>query len=199
MAVTALVMFTLLIAMVMGVRVLIQVRRTGDTGVRGKTRTQSPLQRLGESLGAIGLLALGVVSPVTALAGLGPVVDSTPVALVGVVLAGVGIVATFAAQLAMGNSWRVGVDPDERTALITSGPFRFVRNPVTTTALLTCAGLILMVPGVVGVVGFVALVTANQLVIRLVEEPYLRRIHGSDYLHYAARVGRLVPGLGRLS
>ncbi|WP_407564424.1 methyltransferase family protein [Streptomyces sp. 184] len=199
MAVTALVMFIVLISLVMGVRVLIQVRRTGDHGVRRKTGTHSPGQRWGESLGAIGYLGLGIASPVAAMVGLDPVVDSSTVEYVGLVVAAAGIVATFTAQLAMGNSWRVGVDPDERTPLITSGPFRLVRNPVTTTAVLTCAGLVLMVPNVVGLVGFAAFVTANQILIRLVEEPYLIRIHGSDYVSYAGRVGRLVPGLGRLS
>jgi hypothetical protein len=32
----------------------------------------------------------------------------------------------------------------------------------------------------------------------VVEEPYLTRVHDQAYLVYAGRVGRLVPGLGRL-
>lgn len=41
----------------------------------------------------------------------------------------VGIAATLYAQIAMGNSWRIGVDPTERTTLVTNGPFALVRNP----------------------------------------------------------------------
>ena len=33
---------------------------------------------------------------------------------------------------------------------------------------------------------------------RMVEEPYLLKVHGSAYAEYAARVGRFVPGVGRI-
>jgi protein-S-isoprenylcysteine O-methyltransferase Ste14 len=109
-----------------------------------------------------------------------------------------GTAATFAAQVAMGDSWRAGVDPGERTELVTSGPFRVVRNPVLSAVLVTCAGLVLMVPTVIGLAGLAAAVVANELLVRVIEEPYLRRVHGQDYLRYAATVGRFVPGIGRI-
>jgi protein-S-isoprenylcysteine O-methyltransferase Ste14 len=34
--------------------------------------------------------------------------------------------------------------------------------------------------------------------VRLVEEPYLRRVHGCAYETYAARTGRFLPRIGRL-
>ena len=37
-----------------------------------------------------------------------------------------------------------------------------------------------------------------QLQVRVVEEPYLLATHGKTYAAYAARVGRFVPGAGRL-
>ena len=46
-------------------------------------------------------------------------------------------------------------------------------------------------------VAVLLLVAAVQLQVRVVEEPYLRRVHGRVYRGYAARVGRFVPGLGR--
>jgi protein-S-isoprenylcysteine O-methyltransferase Ste14 len=54
-----------------------------------------------------------------------------------------------------------------------------------------------MVPNVVALVGFVALLVALQLQVRVVEEPYLRRTHGAAYAQYEATVARFVPGLGR--
>ena len=39
---------------------------------------------------------------------------------------------------------------------------------------------------------------AVQLQVRVVEEPYLLATHGKTYAAYAARVGRFVPGAGRL-
>jgi protein-S-isoprenylcysteine O-methyltransferase Ste14 len=39
---------------------------------------------------------------------------------------------------------------------------------------------------------------ALELHVRLIEEPYLQRVHGAQYATYAARVGRFIPGIGRL-
>jgi protein-S-isoprenylcysteine O-methyltransferase Ste14 len=48
------------------------------------------------------------------------------------------------------------------------------------------------------VAAFLVVVVAVQLQVRLVEEPYLRRLHGETYADYAQRVGRFFPGVGRL-
>jgi protein-S-isoprenylcysteine O-methyltransferase Ste14 len=198
MAVAAMALFVVFLAVVAGARTWIQLRRTGDLGVRRASARRNPVQRRIDALASVGALAVGVLSPVAALIGLDPLVRGGFVEVGALVLAVAGIVATFAAQLAMGESWRVGVDPDERTELVTSGPFRLVRNPILTAVLITCAGLVLMVPTVVGLAGLVAVVAANQLLVRLIEEPHLRRVHGKDYLRYAATVGRFVPAVGRL-
>jgi protein-S-isoprenylcysteine O-methyltransferase Ste14 len=42
----------------------------------------------------------------------------------GVALALLGTAGTFLTQLAMGESWRVGVDETEQTELVTHGPVR---------------------------------------------------------------------------
>lgn len=196
MAVAALVLFVVFLVLVAFVRVMIQLRRTGDLGDRH--RTDDPAQRRIASVAGLGAIALGAGSPVAALLGLPVVVDSSAVEVVGVALAVMGIAATFGAQLAMGDAWRAGVDPGERTELVTSGPFRLVRNPILTAVMITCAGLALMVPTVVGFAGLAAVVVANELLVRLVEEPHLRRVHGEAYEQYAASVGRFVPGVGRL-
>ncbi|MER5628798.1 hypothetical protein ABT061_48065 [Streptosporangium sp. NPDC002544] len=38
-----------------------------------------------------------------------------------------------------------------------------------------------------------------ELQVRVVEEPYLIRTHGSDQLTHASITGRFLPALGRLS
>lgn len=112
----------------------------------------------------------------------------------GLVVAG-GIL-TLAAQRAMGASWRVGID-DRPTALVTGGPFRAVRNPIFTGMLATLGGLVLVAPSPWSVAGFVFAVTLIALQVRL-EEQHLARLHGDTYAAYAAKVGRFLPGLGRL-
>ncbi len=115
----------------------------------------------------------------------------------GLILFGLGLAATLYAQLTMGESWRVGVDESETDRPRHGGPFAVVRNPIFAAMIPTSLGLALMVPNVVALAGFAALVLALEIQVRLVEEPYLRRVHGQAYARYAARTGRFAPGLGR--
>jgi hypothetical protein len=46
----------------------------------------------------------------------------------------------------MGTSLQIGVDPTERTQLVTTGPFALVRNPIFAAMLPTALGLTLLVP-----------------------------------------------------
>lgn len=104
---------------------------------------------------------------------------------------------TTVAQTTMGASWRVGVDGGERTALVTSGVFAHVRNPVFTAMAVTALGFGLMVPNVLAGAALAALIAAVQLQVRVVEEPYLASVHADDYAAYSAGTGRFLPGLGR--
>jgi protein-S-isoprenylcysteine O-methyltransferase Ste14 len=200
MAATALVLYGITLTLTFGVRIALQVRHTGSTGVHGLPAGASPIEWLAGGLFITGLVVaaaapllalLDVVEPIAALDG--PVGHA-----LGVVLAIVGIVLTFLAQLAMGEEWRIGVDPDERTRLVTDGPFRLVRNPIYSAMLPTVLGLVLMVPSVAALLALAVLAIGLELQVRFVEEPYLLRAHGDEYASYAARVGRFVPGTGLL-
>jgi protein-S-isoprenylcysteine O-methyltransferase Ste14 len=200
MATAALALYGISLLITFGLRVALQLRRTGSTGLHGLQPDAGPLEWIAGGL-FIGGLAMGGAAPILALLGiLEPIsaLDSTAGHAVGLVLAVAGIALTFGAQLAMGDAWRVGVDPEERTELVTDGPFNLVRNPIYSAMIPIVLGLALMVPNVLAVAAFVTLVTALELQVRLVEEPYLLRVHGETYADYATRVGRFVPGLGLL-
>ncbi|MFE7277216.1 methyltransferase [Streptomyces sp. NPDC057623] len=77
------------------------------------------------------------------------------------------------------------------------GPFARVRNPIFTAMAVTGLGITLMVPNVLAVAALAALIIAVELQVRVVEEPYLRAVHGAAYTAYAATAGRFVPGIGR--
>lgn len=85
------------------------------------------------------------------------VLDGTVGHVAGVVLFAFGLATTLWAQIVMGDSWRVGVDPVERTDLVTDGPFGLVRNPIFAGMLPTSLGLALLVPNVVGLIGLASL------------------------------------------
>jgi len=178
----------------------VQWRRTDSTGVHGLTAGTPPLELLAGTL-FLGALILGAVSPILVLLDALetiPALEGAAPHAIGAVLAAGGILLTFGAQLAMGNSWRIGVDPDEHLQLVTDGPFSLVRNPIYSAMLPTVFGLVLMVPTGLAIAAFLALLLALELQVRLVEEPYLLRTHGEEYASYASRVGRFVPGLGLL-
>jgi protein-S-isoprenylcysteine O-methyltransferase Ste14 len=180
-----------------GLRTLVQWRRTGDTGLRLTAGPIGSLQWWAKLL-FIAALVLGLTGPLAAVAGLDPLFGSQPLARAGVVVVVTGLVATVLAQLNMGASWRIGVDPAERTALVTTGAFAIARNPIFTAMSLTSLGLAMMVPNVVSVAAMVVLIVSIQMQVRAVEEPYLIRTHGRSYTDYAARVGRFLPCLGAI-
>lgn len=199
MAASALAIYLVGLLLAFGWRSLAQWRRTGDTGLR---LDAGPPGSIGwwAKLAFIAALLLGVAGPIAGMADLDPVpfLDHTWTQATGVALACGGVVATLSAQLGMGTAWRVGVDPDERTELVTAGSFAVVRNPIFTAMCVTSIGLGLMVPNLVSLAATAVLIASIQAQVRAVEEPHLVRVHGTAYYVYATRVGRFVPGLGLL-
>jgi protein-S-isoprenylcysteine O-methyltransferase Ste14 len=183
-----------------GLRVALHLRRTGKTGLHGPTGRPGSIEWLA-GVGFVSAMALGVAAPILVLAdAVEPIeaLDTTPVHVIGLCLYGLGLVAVVVAQAAMGRSWRVGVDPAERTALVTEGPFGLVRNPIYTAMLISATGLALVVPSVVSFAALALLLLSLELQTRVVEEPYLLTTHPQHYGAYAGRVGRFLPGVGRL-
>jgi len=182
-----------------GVRTVVQVRRTGSTGFNGLRRA-SGSERTGGLLLAFAVV-LCVLGPALQLAGALhslQALDGELANTLGVVLACVGIVTTLVAQFAMGDAWRVGVDPSERIDLVTDGPFALVRNPIFAAMIPAFSGVALLAANVVTLAGVILLIVALELHVRLTEEPYLLTVHPEQYAAYAARVGRFLPGIGRL-
>lgn len=200
MAVVALACFALYLLLAFGLRTLVQLRTTGSSGFKGVGGRPGSLEWTAGMLFVVAL-AVGAAAPALAMANVvEPIraLDETPVHAIGVALFVVGLAATLAAQMSMGASWRIGVDESERTELVTTGAFELARNPIFAAMIPASLGLALMVPSFVAIAGVVALVVALEMQVRLVEEPYLLRVHGDRYASYAARVGRFAPGVGRL-
>ena len=179
------------------VRTWVQVRRTGSTGFNG---ISGPPGSLPWSAGILFVLAAGITAPALVLTG----VSSVPVgslaraaAVTGVAVLLAGVLGTVGAQSGMGASWRIGVDQDESTDLVTTGVFAIVRNPIFTAMVTAQAGMTLVAPTPLAVSALVCLVLAVQLQARVIEEPYLHRVHRGAYSAYASRVGRFLPGIGR--
>jgi protein-S-isoprenylcysteine O-methyltransferase Ste14 len=182
-----------------GVRVLIQLRTTGSTGVVLIGGTAGALEWLSGGL-FLGSLVAGVLAPVLQLNdALEPFgfLDGVGAHVAGLVLFAAGLIGMIGSQSAMGRSWRIGV-PAERTELVTGGPFALVRNPIYTAMISAVVGLALLAPNALSLASVVGLIAGLELHVRYAEEPQLLRSHGDEYAGYARRVGRFVPGIGRL-
>lgn len=162
-------------------RMAVQRQRTGDSGFRFAAAARGTRQWWANRISGAGSFVVGIAAPVADLLGLdhmAPMLSSPTLRSAGVVVAAVGVVCTCAAQLAMGTAWRIGVDPTERTELVTAGPFALVRNPIFTAALLTFVGLAFTTPNLVALIGLVVVCAGIQMQVRTVEEPHLLTTHG---------------------
>lgn len=196
MTVTALVLYLTGLVLVFGVPTYLAWRATGDTRFRRPDTRPFSVPWWGMFLFSLAWL-LGLAAPVTALV-TGAAAPPPWAGWSGLGLMVVGLLLSLTAQMGMGESWRIGVRGSERTGLITGGLFALVRNPFFSALVIALVGMVLAVPGVLSLAALLALVAGVQVQVRLIEEPYLSRTHGTDYRAYAARTGRFVPLLGRL-
>jgi len=201
MPVVALGLFAVFCVLGFGWRSWEQRRRTGSTGFKGVSGRVVSVEWFA-GVGFVAALAAAVIAPVLQLIGLVTPVDvlrAPVIQTAGIAITVAGIAATVYAQLDMGDSWRIGMDPSETTTLVRSGAFGWVRNPIFTAMITFGFGIALVTPNLVAIAGFVLLVATIELQVRVVEEPYLLSKHGDAYRDYLASVGRFVPGVGRAS
>lgn len=185
-------LFLVFVVIAFGVRSWWQWRTTGSTGFVGVRRDAGGLERVA----AFAMVVAFAGVPVAVW--IGTPVFGSAVAWTGVAIAVLGIAGTFVAQTTMREAWRIGVDPDARTRLVTGGLFAWVRNPIFSLMIAAHVGLALACSTPAALVLPVVLVAALEVQIRLVEEPYLQRVHGDAFRAWARRTGRLVPGIGRI-
>lgn len=184
-----------------GLRMAVQLARTGSSGFKGISGAPGRVEWSAGVLFAISIWIAGAGPVLQALDAIEPVsaLDGPLGHALGVVLAVGGIAIVLVAQFAMGDAWRIGVDHSERTELVTDGPFTLVRNPIYAGMIPAFAGIALLAPNAIAIAGAALVFVALELQTRAVEEPYLREVHGDAYAAYAASVGRFVPGVGRLA
>lgn len=101
------------------------------------------------------------------------------------------LVWTIIAQVHMKNEWRIGIDTETKTELITSGLFGCSRNPIFFGMIVCLIGLFFCTANAVTalflILGFILI----QIQIRL-EEEFLIKEHGEKYLNYKLKVRRFI-------
>ena len=109
--------------------------------------------------------------------------------LVGAAIAVLGVVG-------LGSALTASPIPREHAPLVTSGVYGLVRSPIYTGLMTGGLGLLLFGASVWHIGAWVALILLLSAKTRW-EERMLMAEH-PDYAEYGARVGRFLPGLGRM-
>ena len=142
------------------------------------------------SFGTIGVVLLyAFADGVYGYLGLIDWLQTPLITVIGLGLLFVSLVWVIAAQTQMGTSWRIGIDNESKTALVTQGVFGLSRNPIFLGMRVNLAGLFLVLPNALTLVLWVL----GDVIIRVqvyLEEDYLRQQHGETYNQYSQQVRR---------
>ncbi len=111
--------------------------------------------------------------------------------IAGLILSHLSIAGIVIAQLHMKQSWRIGIDFENKTKLVTSGMFSISRNPIFLFLLVSLVGLFFILPNAVTFAVLFAAYLVLHISMRL-EEDFLQKQHGATYLAYKKKVPRLV-------
>jgi protein-S-isoprenylcysteine O-methyltransferase Ste14 len=113
----------------------------------------------------------------------------------GVVLALVGFALLQWAQMTLGKSWSDTPRMRKEQALITSGPYRFIRHPIYSAFILILGStLLISANGFIGlaVLGMTVLEVASRIGF---EESLILEYFGGQYRDYMKKAGQLIPRL----
>lgn len=111
-----------------------------------------------------------------------------------VAVALLAFLATLVCWKRMGKSWRMGIDPNEKTQLVVSGPYTYVRHPIYALSSILMIASVAAIPTIVMiVVGCIHLLFLQWEARR--EEQHLVRMHGESYQKYMSTAGRFIPRL----
>jgi protein-S-isoprenylcysteine O-methyltransferase Ste14 len=118
-----------------------------------------------------------------------------PLLAAGIVVAWAGIGFRLWAIHSLGRYFRGTVHVQEGHRVVRSGPYRFLRHPSYSGALLAVVGLSMAYDNVASIALFLAACLVAVLYRIRVEERVLTGALGDEYAGYAARTSRLIPGV----
>ncbi len=119
-------------------------------------------------------------------------IDSAAFKIIGFAAGIIFIALMTMARLNLGSSWRVGLDPNTQDKLVTTGFYKFIRNPYFTFLLWFQFSLILIVPNAIAIFAFIQGYLLINLQVRE-EEEFLKEKYGENYISYKNNVGRFFP------
>lgn len=114
--------------------------------------------------------------------------------IIGFVIGLIGLSFCLHAQIKMGISWRVGIDEKVKTDLVTTGLYKYIRNPTYLGLFILNMGVWLIWPTWTIFLMNIIFVVVLDIQVRY-EEDYLLLIHGIKYKDYKESTKRYIPYL----
>ncbi|NOQ76641.1 MAG: hypothetical protein GQ475_02380 [Methylococcaceae bacterium] len=108
---------------------------------------------------------------------------------IGSVLLIICLTLIITAQTQMSSSWRLEIDCKNKAQLITTGVFKYSRNPILLALRSGYFAMFLIIPCPYSLITFLLSDICFQLQVRK-EEHYLHKIYNDDYLVYCSQVKR---------
>lgn len=115
--------------------------------------------------------------------------ENDTLAVIGWGLLILSLILVWIAQSHMRDSWRIGIDEENETELITSGFFSISRNPIFLGIMIANVGLFLVLPNAFTLLIISLSTTSINTQIRL-EEAFLIEAFGEQYEQYRKNVKR---------
>ncbi|WP_158848076.1 methyltransferase family protein [Algibacter sp. L1A34] len=110
---------------------------------------------------------------------------------IGWALLFLSLIVVWISQSQMANSWRIGIDENNKTKLVTNGMFSISRNPIFLGIMIANIGLFLVIPNTFTLLIISLSTISINTQIRL-EEEFLKREFENNYLEYAKKVRRWI-------
>jgi protein-S-isoprenylcysteine O-methyltransferase Ste14 len=117
-------------------------------------------------------------------------------ALIGVVVSSIAAVILVVSAINLGKSLTANPVPLETATLKTNGLYAIVRHPIYFAVLLLAVVAVVQSRSFMHIVIGVALFVLFEFKARFEEQLLMQ--HYADYRAYAAKVGRLIPFIGRI-
>ena len=111
------------------------------------------------------------------------------IVFVGIFFLIISLFWIWVAQTQMGKSWRIGIDEQRKTELITTGMFSISRNPIFLGMKVNLLGFFLVIPNAITLTVVVTGFALLNIQVRL-EEQHLSNLHDDSYQNYYRKVRR---------
>ncbi len=149
-----------------------QYKMTGDHGIRPAKRTSDIATKISSSLFILSFLSISIL---VILDEFGLLIASASNQnwnhLFGLPMSLIGLLVIVTSQYQMGASWRLGLDQNETTKLVTTSLFSYVRNPIYSGVIIFCVGLFAMLPSIYMLIACLVGYTSIEMQARQQEEP----------------------------